>query len=89
MSFVQSDWFFASLLHEYRPDPLLEQWKPPFASDPGPWMWVLGAPETQADSDRAKRVALHEEHVRECLDASQETKRAMNKVERWTYPPLR
>ncbi len=32
----------------------LEQWKRSFATDPGPWMWVLGAPETQADRDRAK-----------------------------------
>ena len=68
---------------------VLEQWKRSFASQPGPWVWVLEAPETQADRDHRRRVALHEEHIQKCLESSRKTKHVMNKVERWTYPPLR
>ena len=67
----------------------LETWKASFASAPGPWLWVMGAPETDEDREHGARVRLHDENVRLCLDASRETKRRMNKLEHWTYPPLR
>jgi hypothetical protein len=68
---------------------VMERWKQAFASQPGPWIYNLSGPETEADRAHWKRGALHQERCDECLAAIEDTKGAMNRVERFATPSLR
>jgi hypothetical protein len=45
--------------------------------------------DSHEDRELSRRIALHEVHVNACLEAIAETRRAINRAEKYTVPMLK